>query len=250
MRRLRRRVLERHSYATRPGEFMRAALDHLDRPRVAIKIGVPTEEAKPAWGDTHYGNALASALTLLGLPTELHILPEWDLPASQDADIVIHLRGLTRYTPKPAHINVLWIISHPDDVTARECERYDLILVASQRHAELLGSQIDTPVVFMPQATDSRRFHAQERDPDLAEQVLFVGNSRGVLRPVVKWAVDAGLPLAVYGGGWEGLIPERFVKSTLFPNDRLSLLYASAHVGSQRPLARHEGARLHLQPRL
>jgi spore maturation protein CgeB len=227
---LRERVLSRHSYAARPGEFLSLARDYLRQPKVAIKIGVPNEEVKPTWGDTHFANALASGLTKLGFPTDVHILPEWDLPENQAVDVVIHLRGLTSYTPKPAHVNVLWIISHPDDVTAKECEKYDLVLVASASHAQWLRDQVATPVVFMPQATDNRRFKPLEPRKDLVTEVLFVGNSRGQNRPVVEWAVASGLPLTVYGSGWEGRIPAAYVRGEYFPNEELASLYASAKV--------------------
>jgi GT2 family glycosyltransferase len=227
---LRERVLSRHTYAARSKEFLAAALENIDRPHAAIKIAVPDERVKATWGDTHFADALASELTGVGMVTEVQILPNWEQPASHDVDVVIHLRGLTRYIPKPAHVNVLWIISHPDDVSISECERYDMVLVASRRHADWLRPQIDAPVVFLPQATDHRRFHPGPKDPDLAEQVLFVGNSRGVLRPAVEWAIGANLPLAVYGGDWEGLIPEGYLRGPHFPNDRLSRLYGSAGV--------------------
>ena len=32
-------------------------------------------------------------------------------------DSVLVLRGLSRYQPKPQHFNMMWNISHPDDVT-------------------------------------------------------------------------------------------------------------------------------------
>jgi spore maturation protein CgeB len=227
---LRRRVAKEYSYESRPQEFVHLAIRQIDRPLAAIKIAVPHEEVKPSWGDTHFAEALASALAGLGLPTEVHILPEWDAPAKQAVDIVIHLRGLTSYAPKPGHINVLWIISHPDDVPIRECEKYDLVLVASRRHAEWLAQRIQTPVIFMTKATDHRRFHQMEPDPALGTDVLFVGNSRGQNRPSVDWAIAAGLPLTVYGGGWERRIDARFVRGVHFPNEELARLYASAKV--------------------
>ena len=228
--RLREQVLARHSYAARPEEFSRLAKNHIERPHAAIKIAVPNDQVRSSWGDTHFAGALAHALTALGLLTEVHILPEWDLPSKQSVDVVIHLRGLANYTPKPAHINVLWIISHPDDVSERECEKYDLILVASRSHADFLRARIERPVVFMPQATDQRRFHPVDPSRELETEVLFLGNSRGQKRPAVDWAIGEGLPLTVYGGGWRDRIPSRFVRADHFPNENLATLYASAKV--------------------
>jgi spore maturation protein CgeB len=124
----------------------------------------------------------------------------------------------------------MWIISHPDDVSVRECEKYDLVLVASRQYADWLRPQLEVPVVYLPQATDSRRFRPEARQDELASEVLFVGNSRGQHRPAVDWAIEAGLPLTVYGEGWDDMIPPRFVRATHFPNDQLAHLYASADV--------------------
>jgi spore maturation protein CgeB len=68
------------------------------------------------------------------------------------------------------------------------------------------------------------------REEELASEVLFVGNTRGQRRPAVEWAVEAGLPLVVYGEGWDGSIPPRFVRGSHFPNERLAHLYSSADV--------------------
>src|SRR4029450_6877770 len=62
------------------------------------------------------------------------------------------------------------------------------------------------------------------------DPVLFVGNSRRVLRPVVRDALAAGLPLAVYGDLWSGLGPEGVVRGRWGPNDQLAAAYRSAGV--------------------
>ena len=229
-RQLREMVVSRHSYDRRPAEFLALALDHIEQPQCAIKIAVPNRDLMPQWGDTHFASALASALTTLGMPTKVHILPEWDLQANQSVDVVIHIRGLTNYTPKPSNLNVLWLVSHPSDVTRSECEKYDLVLVASRMYAERLAEQISVPVVFMPQATDHRRFQPVDPRKDLQTDLLFLGNSRNQLRPAVEWAVARDLPLTVYGGGWDGRIPARYLKADLFPNEQLANLYASSKV--------------------
>ena len=227
---LRDRITTKHSYSSRPREFVDAAIKHIERPHAAIKIAVPSEKDKPAWGDTHFADGLAAALTSAGMPTVVHILPEWDLPANQAVDVAIHIRGLSSYLPKPAHVNVMWIISHPNDISVRECEKYDLVLVASRSYAAWLESQIEIPVVYMPQATDHRRFRPVEPKADLSTDVLFLGNSRGQKRPAVSWAIERGLPLVVFGGGWEKRIPLHHLRADHFPNEDLATLYASAKV--------------------
>ncbi|MGH8935811.1 MAG: glycosyltransferase family protein [Acidimicrobiia bacterium] len=223
-------VLADHTYEIRAQRFIERSRSQLLKPKVAIKIGPPDQVVAERWGDTHFARAFAKALRALDFSTQIHILPEWDAPQLQDCDVVVHLRGLTPYVPKLGHLNVLWIISHPADVTPRECERFDLVLVASETFAEELREQIDTPVHVLHQATDPDRFREVPADPDLRCRVLFVGNSRRQVRPAVQWAIEQGAPLHLYGAEWEDLIDSSYVKGPYFPNERLNELYCSAEI--------------------
>lgn len=227
---LRRVVLALHTYRRRASQIPAAVEETLSRPRIAIKIGPPNHETANTWGDTHFARSFAKSLRRLGWRTRIDLLPEWDQPDRQDVDVALHIRGLRRYAPRPAHFNVLWIISHPDDVMPEECEKYDVVFVASESFAEELSSRVTVPVHVLLQATDPQRFKPEEPDPSLATEVLFVGNSRKKRRPIVDAAIAAGLPLSIYGSDWAGLVPDQYVKGEYFPNESLSKLYASAGV--------------------
>lgn len=223
-------VLEHHTYARRAAAFAEHAIAAVDRPKVAVKVGAPRAEQAHEWGDYHFAHSLVRALSTHSIDGEVHLLPEWDAPDHQDVDVVIHLRGLTTYAPKPAQVNIMWLISHPDDVTPEECDKYDLVCVASSTLAEALRGRVRTPVVYLPQATDAMRFGDAEPDETLQTSLLFVGNSRNQRREAVDWSIELGAPLTVYGAGWDGLIPARHVRATYFPNEDLGRLYASAAI--------------------
>ncbi len=224
---LRERVLADHTYRRRADQFVTAADDAATRPKVALRIGPPNRIIADQWGDTHFARAFARSLHRNGFTTDITILPEWDDPARQDADVVVHLRGLTPYSPQPAHLNVLWIISHPDEVSVVECERFDMVMVASEPFARMLRDKVDVPVEVLLQATDSARFAPSPR-PELASDLLFVGNSRRQRRPAVAWAVERGLPLTLYGAEWEDIVGADRVTATHVPNHDLPALYSSA----------------------
>ncbi|MFC7694974.1 hypothetical protein ACFQY5_40870 [Paeniroseomonas aquatica] len=143
------------------------------------------------------------------------------------------LRGLDRYQPKPGQINLLWIISHPDKVTVEEINGYDRCFAASAKFVRTFADLVKCPISVLPQCTDSRIFfpaeNATEQDME-SQPVVFVGNSRGVSRPVVRAAAEAGVGLQVHGGGWAALLPESIVKSQLIQNDELGDLYRGARV--------------------
>ncbi|MGB9358641.1 MAG: glycosyltransferase [Acidimicrobiia bacterium] len=226
---LQRMVLADHTYAARAGQFIDLVRDRLAAPRVSLKIGPPNHEEAERWGDTHFARALARSLGRRGCATSVDILPEWDLLGAQSADIVVHLRGLVPYVPKPGQINVLWIISHPDDVPDHECERYDLVLVASDAHAEVLRQRLSVPVAALLQASAFDALGDAE-EAQVASDVLFVGNSRGVMRHGVAWSIERGIPIDIYGSDWEGLIDASHVVAEHLPNEQLAAAYRSAGV--------------------
>ena len=192
----------------------------------AIKIAAPEEE-KDAWGDWHFAESLAAAIRRLGHDVHVDFRNQWTGRALSDEDVAISLRGLIPYEPRPGQLALLWNISHPDQVPYEEYDRYWAVYVASDSYAALLDHLVRPPVNALLQATDPERFHpldAPEPGPDL----LFVGNSRGVERAIVHWAIEADRAPAIYGGGWEGLVPPDLVKGANIDNRALGAFYAGA----------------------
>ena len=192
----------------------------------AIKIAAPEEE-KDAWGDWHFAESLAAAIRRLGHEVHIDFRHHWTGRALSDEDVAISLRGLLPYEPRSGQLAVLWNISHPDQVPYEEYDLYSKVYVASESYAALLDHLVRPPVSALLQATDPERFHPVET-PAPGHDLLFVGNSRGVEREIVRWAIEADRPPAIYGGGWEGLVPPDLVKGANVDNRALGALYAGA----------------------
>jgi hypothetical protein len=197
--------------------------------RWAIKIAPCDLAVRDNWGDFHFATALKHALMRAGHDAVIDCQDAWYRPTSDRDDVVLVLRGLSRYRPDPRHVNLVWLLSHPDLFSAAETEAYDHVFVASDLHAQHLANHVDVPVTTLLQATDPQRFGTGPTDAPRHE-VLFVGNSRKVYRPVVRHAVEAGLPLSVYGMEWEGLLPPGVLKGTHIPNEKLGEYYRAAGV--------------------
>ena len=59
--------------------------------------------------------------------------------------------------------------------------------------------------------------------------MLFIGNSRGVFRESVKYAVDTDYDFAVYGNQWEGFESvENYVKDSYLANEEVGQAYHDA----------------------
>ncbi|MCW5716408.1 MAG: hypothetical protein KIS68_01115 [Bauldia sp.] len=204
---------------------LRAFLRTNDDLSFAVKIGAsrtsPTE-----WGDVHFAAGLANALGALGKDARVDYREDWHR-RNDASDVVICLRGPVRYEPRPGAFNILWIISHPDQVSFEEMEAYDLVYVASDSFAGLLSRWVDVPVLSLLQSTDESRF-APSRVARPCGSLFFAGNSRGQDRPVVRWALELGLPLEVHGAGWKGIVPARSFGGERIPNAELPRRYAAA----------------------
>lgn len=227
---LRRVVLDDHTYERRAEQLRDALVAWLDADRCAIAIGVPRREDLAEWGDYHFARDTQRQLERSGLPTRLHILPEWEQAHVSRSDMVVHLFGLSEYRPRASQLTVLWNISHPELVTPEFVDRYDLACIASETFAAELAPQVQRPVRVLHQATDPQRFRPDATGPH--HELLFVGNSRKVRRRIIDDLTkgpDVGYRLAIYGTNWtEDLVDSRFVAGDHVSNRDLPGYYGNA----------------------
>jgi hypothetical protein len=210
------------------------ALAALHRPaagtlRFCVNIAAPHWNAAPSWGDLHFARAIQQELARRGHPCAIHTMDGWDATRAGDYDVVLHLKGLHAYEGSPDHLNVLWSISHPDLLTIAECDAADLVLVASESFAAAIAAQTRTPVAVLDQATDPEVF-LPERDRAHARELVFVGNSRNVMRRILADLLPTERDLAIWGGGWDELVDPRHLAGTYLPNDQVRRAYASAGI--------------------
>jgi O-antigen biosynthesis protein len=204
--------------------------DRSPRPlRWALKIGAPTVARRTNWGDWHFALALKDALERRGQHVVIDCSDAWHRPTSRLDDVTLSLRGVAPYRTNPQHINLLWVISHSQDVTARELRTFDAVFAASPLLAERLTSLSGQQVATLLQCTDQRRFRPVAPDLHRRHEVLFVGNARGV-RDSVGTALKAGIVPTVYGVRWDGLLPARAWAGDYIPNEELPAVYRAAGV--------------------
>ena len=197
----------------------------------AVKIG-PPDRTHTAWGDIYFAEGLAKSLSRLGHRCFIHYLNEWGRD-DLDVDVVIHMKGLSEYHPKPYNVNLLWMLNHPDLHTVEELSRYDALLVASIPHAQHLKQKLSVPVIPFLQATDPEHFrpHPEEsKEFDL----VFVGNNKGVgrlgMRQIIADLLPTDYRLGVWGQGWDGQLPEGTWQGPFVPWEDLPRIYARAKI--------------------
>ncbi|MCY1695863.1 glycosyltransferase family protein [Curtobacterium sp. SL109] len=213
------------------GTWLRT-LDRGERLRWSVRIAAHPGPRGDDWGDTFFARDLAVALRGLGQDVVVDHRESHVRPFSEHLDdVALTLRGLDDTPVHPTATNVLWVISHPDLVTAAELARHELRFAAGPVWAARVTAGTGLAVGPLLQATDPARFHPGPADPAFPDlDTAFVGKTRRVFRPVVRDAVEAGVDLAVWGEGWESLLPDGVHRGVFVPNEQLPALYRSARV--------------------
>jgi Glycosyl transferase family 2/Glycosyl transferases group 1 len=206
-----------------------ASLARRDGPAWCINFCAPNWGVARSWGDLHFARALQQELHRHGHPCAIHTMDQWTDSRSTRFGVVLHLKGLSSYLPNPAQVNLLWNISHPEKLTGAECERFDRVLVASEAFAASLRERVTVPVDVLEQATDPAVFFP-EPDAAHARELVFVGNSRKVMRRILDDLLPTDRDLVVWGGDWDGLIDTRLVAGTYLPNEEVRKAYSSAGI--------------------
>jgi len=222
-------VLENHTYDIRASKFLDIikALFAGPEKKIAIMVPAPKWKTVHEWGDYHFALALQRQFENRRYAVEIRLLPEWRRRFY--GKHVLVLRGLSVYFPQKAHTNILWNISHPDDVTIEEYNQYDYVLVASKQLETALVSKLSIPIEAMMQCTDPDIFYPDPKE-EKKTQILFVGNSRNVFRKILRDLLPTSYDLSVYGTRWEDFLEPQYIKGQYIPNGELCSFYSSCEI--------------------
>jgi hypothetical protein len=203
----------------------------LPRLRWAVKIAAKGGPYGDVWGDTYFAADLVRGLRALGQEAFVDRRGAHERPASDHLDdVTLTLRGRWPAAAQPGATNVLWVISHPDEVPDDELgQGFDLVYSAGRAWAEQTSARTAVPVRTLLQATDTSRF-TPDGDATAGLGTLFVGRTRKVLRTVVRDAVAAEADLAVFGDGWEQFVDPSFVRADHLDNALVPAAYRGARI--------------------
>jgi len=222
-------VFKYHTYEHRANTLRKTIENYYEKPKIAIKTPVPSWNEIYKWGDYYVAEGLSEEFEKKGFVVKVQMLSEWDDSSDSIVDTVIVLRGLSRYTPKVQHQNIMWNISHSDLVSLNEYELYDHVFIASKYWAEQLKTRINVPVECMWQCTNDHKFYP-EYNEKYDSELLFVGNSRKVYRKILKDLLPTEHELSVYGADWGGIIDKKYIKGEHISNKELHQAYSSCKI--------------------
>ncbi|MGP5043826.1 glycosyltransferase [Glutamicibacter ardleyensis] len=189
------------------------------------------------WGDSHYVRSLSDSLRDLGheVVTYRHGHNTDSSQCFDDINLVI--RGLDKISPIPGCINILWVISHPEDITVEEIRSYDIVYGSSSTWAKRMTELSGVEVRTLLQATDTRSFYLSKPDEeDRFRPTTFVGaNTKNRDRLVIADALTSGIDLRIIGHGWADVLEPSMHEAEGIANENLADFYRS----SKRVLADH-----------
>lgn len=195
---------------------------------ITIAIKSPHPKGTYHWGDYFFSLSLKKSFEKKGFNVIIHPREEW-YDNDIKADINLVLRGLVEYTPNFDEINLMWNISHPDMIEMEEYENYDICFISSYKYADQLKNNLKTTVKPLLQCSDPDVFFTEKED-SIAEDILFVGMTRGVYREIIKDVLKTEHDVSIYGGGWENFIDEKFIQGEFIDNGELHKYYSSSKI--------------------
>ena len=226
-------ILEEHTYDNRQKTVISDVVLNMKKNTIAIKIAAPEIARASTWGDYYYAKELQKEFELLGYKVRIDCLDQWYGERTLNDDINLVLRGLNDFSCRDDQLNILWVISHPDLINKSELQKYDYTYIASEKFTTNISTAFNLKnISYLPQAS---AFQANFLEKSILEttpkhEILFIGNSRNEYREVVKWCVEKNLPLAIYGNGWENLVPRKYIKDKFLDNSLIPYFYANAKV--------------------
>jgi spore maturation protein CgeB len=176
------------------------------------------EALRALWGDHWVKRELALEFTRLGLAV-----------VDEEPDIVLHLFGSPPKRPCPSSsFNLVWVYSHPDEVTPDNLGHFDRIYCASSLFRPKLAAMGYGRVRDMPACTAK-----QPVRPRVEYDLIFLGNARGSRpdgRGIVRDLGETPYEFKVWGNLWEGIVPEKHYGGRYWAYERLEYLYAAARI--------------------
>ncbi|KTR00179.1 hypothetical protein NS184_17190, partial [Curtobacterium luteum] len=124
----------------------------------SVKIAAPAGPEGDGWGDVHFAAELAAALERLGQRVRIDRRDAHVRDDDGSDDVTLVVRGLDRVPPNPASVNLLWVISHPDDVADTELRTFDRAFAAGPAWAAAASERSGARVEPLLQATDPAVF--------------------------------------------------------------------------------------------
>ncbi len=195
-----------------------------------IQTSVPDNDKSLLWGDTYFANEINNVFYKIGQESEVLTRSGVICDSPKKPLINLVLRGLLPSHPINGAINILWIISHPSQISKYELKKFDLVFSASEYWSEKYSKKWNLRIIPLLQATNPDKFHLKEDSSPKSINLIFVGNTRGKFRKSVKIASEVSEDFKVIGSGWDKYISKDLILSKFIENEKLVDQYQDANI--------------------
>lgn len=202
-------------------------------------------------GDYWIAEDFAAGFTALGKSTAIDYRGEYQQPHTQKPELNLYMRGYTKFfAPFSAGTNLLYVYYpmayhqtsplKPQKETLNQrkqmplnasldddWQNFDIIAVASPSYTDELQKN-GINAIYVPQFTNPQKFYPAPEEK-LQTDILFVG-SNWHDRTSLRYALESGFNVAVYGYNWQNIIPPEMYKAEYIPNEQLHRYYSSAKI--------------------
>lgn len=149
--------------------------------------------------------------------------------ATEDAGVNIYIRGYNPFKelrPNKKAVNIVYIRDF-DSLYPEELSAFDGIATSSQDfYSYVIGNGY--AAVFLPEFSDPAVYYPQPRE-ELVRDLLYVGDNDRY-SPALAAALDAKLPVEIYGRFWAGNIDDEYIKGEYIHDNDLGAYFASAKI--------------------
>lgn len=195
--------------------------------KVALRVGELRQYRSLNRADTN--TAMEKAFSRVGYNvvsvTEDNLYPT----IAEDAGVNFYVRGynpFNRLNVNKNAVNVVYIRDF-DALYPEELDAFDGIATSSHDFYDyVMGAGY--AAVYLPEFTDPTVFYASVR-PELERDLLYVGdNDRH--SPAVAMALEANLPIEIFGRFWTGNVDDKYFKGEYIHDNDLGAYFASAKI--------------------
>ena len=229
-----------------------------------VVIKSTTNRGETNIGDYWIAEDLNTAFNELGYNSEVDYRTEYHKSRPEEPMLNIYMRGYTKFTPPFPQGKTLLYVYYPMEYTQSsknktpkdklntraqmpenanlddDFNNYDIIAVASSSYAKELNNA-GIKAVYIPQYTNPQKFYPNPKEK-FAHDILFVG-SNWHDRTSLRYAIEEGFNVAVYGYNWNGVVPDEMYKAPYIQNTELNQYYSSAKIvlNDHRPDMKEKG---------
>ena len=200
---------------------------HTDLNKLALRIGELRQYRTMNRADVN--GAMERAFARVGYNVVSSTEDNLYVANAEDAGVNIYVRGYNPFNelnPNKKAVNVLYIRDF-DSLYPEELDAFDGIATSSRDFYDyVMGAGY--AAAYVPEFTDPSVFYPAPRQ-ELVRDLLYVGDNERH-SPAIAAALDAKLPVEIYGRFWNGNVDDQYIKGEYIHDNDLGAYFSSAKI--------------------